>query len=512
MDDKAHANLFSLTEATSVMEVWSQFSLSSKKLSLDRSCVEMRESKTASINGRKRLNDVTKLFRSKPKEEQINMMTELLKCYQEEIDQLSRRSKHCETTFFSLYKSLYELPDPCLCMEGLMGIVMSGSTSQLEIERLKAELGQYEQEFQQLKNQDITIRRLEDRLAELQQHNEDSILDEVSKRMALVEAQADERISDILESKRSMERRYNASVDALKEAKLAADRAQNQIYEISAEAEHRISALQSENSILAEGSQRLSFKLAEVESELGACRQAAVSSRSGRGEYDKDASRNGGSHAEDISTLQLLVSRLRDELEEARDGQRGERQQLEASVRDISAALHRERELVGHLKADLSERPSKDEFHAVRRQLHLVQKIAFHVEDDEVEQVHSAGDPEHTIASLEVLLANRLKGMESELSRLRLELAESLQQEASSKDTVSTLKLSLETSTQIIARLEADLESRSAALEQSIALATGDLIDPTMIHRMLVRRVSLLCPGGRRVVVPRPSQGPSPRQ
>lgn len=488
MDDKAYANLFSVTEATSIMEVWSQFSLSSKKLSMDKSCVEMRESKTASINGRKRLNDVTKLFRSKPKEEQINMMTELLKCYQEEIDQLSRRSKHCETTFFSLYKSLYELPDPSLCMEGLMGIVMSGSTSQLEIERLKAELGQYEQEFQQLKNQDITIRRLEDRLAELQQHNEDSILDEVSKRMTLVEAQADERISEVMEVKRSMERRYSASVEALKEAKLAADRAQNQIYEISAEAEHRISALQSENSILAEGSQRLSFKLAEVESELGACRQAAAgSSRSGRGEYDKDkdASRN-VSHAEDISTLQLLVSRLRDELEEARDGQRGERQQLETSVRDLSSALHRERELVGHLKADLSERPSKDEFHAVRRQLHLVQKIAFHVEDDEVEQAHSASqlDPEHTtIASLEVLLANRLKGMESELSRLRLELAESLQQEASSKDTMSTLKLSLETSTQIIARLEADLESRSAALEQSIALATGDRssISPTMV-------------------------------
>jgi len=455
------------------MEVWSQFSLPSKKLSLDKSCVEMRESKTASINGRKRLNDVTKLFRSKPKEEQINMMTELLKCYQEEIDQLSRRSKHCETTFFSIYKSLYELPDPCLCMEGLMGIVMSGSTSQLEIERLRAELGQYEQEFQQLKNQDITIRRLEDKLAELQQHNEESILDEVSKRMALVETQADERISDILELKRSIERRYNASVEALKEAKLSADRAQNQIYEISAEAEHRVSALQSENSILAEGSQRLSFKLAELESELAACRQAAVGNRSGRSESDKDAGRS-SNHAEDISTLQLLVSRLRDELEEVRDGQRGERQQLEASVRDISASLHRERELVGHLKAELSERPSKDEFHAVRRQLHLVQKIAFHVEDDEVEHAHSAGDPENTIASLEVLLANRLKGMESELSRLRLELSEALQQEASSRDNMCTLKLSLETSTHIIARLEADLESRSAALEQSISLATGN--------------------------------------
>ena len=123
MDENLSANAlssFNLSEASSIIELWNQFNLTNKKQSLDKSCIEMREAKTFSISGRKKLNDITKLFRSKPKEEQVNMMTEVLKSYQEEIDQLSRRSKYCETTFFNLYKSLYELPDPNICMNGLM--------------------------------------------------------------------------------------------------------------------------------------------------------------------------------------------------------------------------------------------------------------------------------------------------------------------------------------------------------------------------------------------------------
>ena len=36
----------------------------------------------------------------------------LLKLYQGEIDQLTRRSRFAENSFLTLYKSLYEAPDP----------------------------------------------------------------------------------------------------------------------------------------------------------------------------------------------------------------------------------------------------------------------------------------------------------------------------------------------------------------------------------------------------------------
>jgi homeobox protein cut-like len=155
---------FTLAGASDALDFWRDFDLPSKRVALDNTCVDMREMKTASINGRKRLNEATKAFRTKTREEQTVGVTELLKLYQDEIDQLSNRSKYSEKAFYTLYKDLYEAPNPAAAIDGLIGLVTAGSTNTLEIERLKAELAQYDEEFQQLKNQDITIRRLEEQL------------------------------------------------------------------------------------------------------------------------------------------------------------------------------------------------------------------------------------------------------------------------------------------------------------------------------------------------------------
>jgi homeobox protein cut-like len=155
-----------VSDTQHTLQFWKDFNLDNRRQSWDRTCNEMREMKTGSISGRKRLNDLTKAFRSKSKEDQSATMFELLKAYQEEIDQLSRRSKLSEASYLSIYKSLYDAPDPVQCIEALTASTLSQSSHTLEIERLRSELRQYDDEFRQLKNQDITIRRLEDQIAE----------------------------------------------------------------------------------------------------------------------------------------------------------------------------------------------------------------------------------------------------------------------------------------------------------------------------------------------------------
>ena len=66
---------------------------------LDKQVVEIRDTKGKSIAGRKHLNEVTKAFRAKPREEQVLSVQEVLKSYQSEIDQLSRRAKSSEAAF-----------------------------------------------------------------------------------------------------------------------------------------------------------------------------------------------------------------------------------------------------------------------------------------------------------------------------------------------------------------------------------------------------------------------------
>jgi len=485
---------YSVSNATAELELWKTFNLEQRKANLDKSCVEMREAKTASISGRKRLNDITKAFRAKPKEEQINMMTEILKCYQEEIDQLSRRSKFCETTFFALYKALYELPDPVVSIEGLITTVMTGSTNQLEIERLRSELNQYEEEFRQLKNQDITIRRLEDALSEFKEQNEDKILEEVERRMLDVEARADGRVAEVLEHQRTVEKRYAAAVESMKQAQISADRAQTQLYEVSSQAERKITALQSENSMLAEGMQRLSLRLAESEREAGNAQQALqdLQQQIETGELAipksskaSGAGLNSQSAEEELKTLQVVVSSLREDLVAAGDAGRAEKQRLEASCRELTQQLAREKEQAAKWRQELAERPSKEEFSATRKQLRMVTKIAFNVQDEDMDEAEvEEVDPETThgqvgvagrdFAKLEALLAGRMKSLESDLTVARRDLADARRQEASAKEQIAGLKKSVDSSTALIARLEADLEARSAALESYVAASTGN--------------------------------------
>ena len=100
-------NESSRSDVQEIVELWKQFDIEDKKVQLDKNCVEMREMKNLSIAGRKRLNDITKAFRGSTNAVSI---TDLLKAYQEEIDQLSRRSKYSETAFISLFKSFHDLP------------------------------------------------------------------------------------------------------------------------------------------------------------------------------------------------------------------------------------------------------------------------------------------------------------------------------------------------------------------------------------------------------------------
>ena len=378
-----------LAEATSCLEFWREFDIEARRAASEKDILEMRDSKAASINGRKRLNEITKLFRSKTKEDQLGMVTELLKAYQEEIDQLSRRSKFSEASFSSLHKVLFEAPDPSPALDGLVSMVASKSSHQLEIERLRAELAQYDEEFQQLKNQDITIRRLEDQLDEYREQIEDKVSEEVAKRTAEAEELAAGRITEAKDLQRAAEKRLSAAVEAMRQAQTAADRAQSQVFEVLTQAEGRISALLAESAIMSEGSERDRARVAEAESEIEVLRVALSSAQGAHSAGIAGANNTTGSGGgigtaaalEEARTLQAVVVELRIEIRKKEENSRTDKQRLEATLREAQQQLQREREALGRVRQELTERPQKEDVATLRRQLRVLQRVAFNVED-----------------------------------------------------------------------------------------------------------------------------------
>lgn len=462
MDDSK--GVFTLQDANQILEFWRDFDLDGRRVSLDKQCMEMREMKTTSMTGRKHLNELTKTFRSKTKEEQLGLITEVLKAYQEEIDQLSRRAKFSEAAFYALYKSIFEAPDPCTALDGLVNMLTSTSTNQLEIERLRGELLQYEKEFQQLKNQDITIRRLEDQLGEFREKIEDKVKEEVTRRTQEIEDACNAKMTECRELQRAADRRLAAAVENMRQAQASADRAQTQLFEVSSQAELRTSALLAENSILAESSHRSSSRAAEMETEIEVLRamhhEAGQIAGSGLTSNSSSTSLSDRQiREEETNTLQAMVSELRLEVRRKDDSARADKARLETSAREAALLLSKEREAGAKLRQELTERPQKDELLAVRRQLRVLQRVAFNVLDDCEGENDDLPECTSEKAQLEALLTQRMKSMETELADARSGLQSAHRLEDALRARTVELEGRLNASVALVSRLEADLEA-----------------------------------------------------
>lgn len=65
-----------------------------------------------SVQSRKSLGEQLRNAKKASPEDKNRLMNLLIKRFQKEVDELTRRSTYAESCFASLYKRLYELPDP----------------------------------------------------------------------------------------------------------------------------------------------------------------------------------------------------------------------------------------------------------------------------------------------------------------------------------------------------------------------------------------------------------------
>jgi hypothetical protein len=140
-------------------------------------------------------------------------------------------------------------------------------------------------------------------------------------------------VAETREVARAAEKRLSAAVDSMRQAQASADRAQTQMFEISSQAEDRVSALLAENGILAEGSERLQARVAELEGELEAAKNALAAGATGAaGAAGAGGGGGGGGRpvGDDPETLQMVVADLRQEIRKKEEAARTERARLDA--------------------------------------------------------------------------------------------------------------------------------------------------------------------------------------
>ena len=201
-------------ELEAAISFWKEFNVNQQKDELELVCLEVKNLKTSAIARKTKLIEETKQFKSQTKEVQIETFPNLLKIYQEEIDLISKRAKYCETSYYNIYKQINNAIDPVPIIESLLQTIHNLSNTNnnsntyiLTIEKLKNEILQYETEFLTLKNQDITIRRLEETLNDYKNNNEIKINEEVNKRIIDLEQESEKKMISVLELQKNAEKR-----------------------------------------------------------------------------------------------------------------------------------------------------------------------------------------------------------------------------------------------------------------------------------------------------------------
>lgn len=164
---------------------WKEFDLEAKKKQILSQAATITENREQNQPARTLIQEETKKFRPLTPEQKVAQMPALIKLYQKEIDRLTTNAKFSGDSYLALYNDLANLVDPVESLKAAHQFYTERANDhkiKLENEKLKKELEGYKTEFQEMQNQEITIRKLKESIEDYKQNIHNLVQEAVNKR------------------------------------------------------------------------------------------------------------------------------------------------------------------------------------------------------------------------------------------------------------------------------------------------------------------------------------------
>uniref|UniRef100_A0A673BB53 Protein CASP n=1 Tax=Sphaeramia orbicularis TaxID=375764 RepID=A0A673BB53_9TELE len=158
--------------AGSMFQYWKRFDLQQLQKELDATATQLANRQDESEQSRKKLIDLSREFKKNTPEDFRKQVAPLLKSFQGEIDALSKRSKEAEAAFLNVYKKIIDVPDPVPVLELAQQLQLKLQRMhdiETENTKLRETLEDYNKEFAEVKNQEVTIKALKEKIREYEQ-------------------------------------------------------------------------------------------------------------------------------------------------------------------------------------------------------------------------------------------------------------------------------------------------------------------------------------------------------
>lgn len=454
--------------------------------SLDEKGLAIAEAQELSVASRKRLAERTKEFKKSVQPDEFKLLAPLLKMYQEEVDALTNRAKFAQAAFLEVFKKMYEAPDPVHAIAE--GLEASSRIAELEAKSLKTaqELEEYKTESKNIKNQQVTIRRLEEKIRALEAEcsAKDSEI-EAARRSAALEIE-----SRTAEEARKREERLQEELMRAEEGLEAMRRmhqsTQAQLFQLQEKGEEAAATARAEAELVAAEVERAQERLALLTQERDSllaqisksdfedtttAGQGGVSTMSLAPQSHEDGEDQGTLSASlldaELKAQRELASRLHDELQSALAKLETQDAAFDSRMTALKHSLSASTAHVAALERELSTRPTRAELEDARQQIRVLSAVVHNTittEDGEDGGSGGGGSAVSVVTSLESALLAKNRTLEHGLTMARLETAEA--------------KTTLESTASRLVECEAEVER----LKKTVTALEGGLLDASTMN------------------------------
>ncbi|TFY71941.1 hypothetical protein EVG20_g1056 [Dentipellis fragilis] len=446
------------------LETWRNINLAELQKTLDAQGVEVVENQKESVIGRKALADRTKEFKRIPDEEKLTAFKALLRAYQTEIDNLTKRSKSSENAFLNVYKVFAEAPDPYPLLEAAVDqTVKVAETRDLEeeLQRVRGENADLRKRVAESASLETAKKKAELKAEQLEEKMETMIQEKVAQKENELNAAYDEKMRNYEEREQDLQRQVSLVKDQLRDLRTSND--SNQAKLLDQRVDQEVFTKLVEMDLVVADLERANTRVATVERRNELLRAEMESLRTGNETSDR---------VQDLKSQVANLEYETDRLSQLLDTQKTATAEAEAfalkkaegTVKELSEKATE----VERLKQTLKGYADYDE---VKRELEIMKYVEFAGLEGEDDDNGPAPDnqlglqlPNPNAAksnahqdSLETLLALKNKRILEELTKFRIlhnELESSLQ---STRDELASTSAELEKQRTLNERLENDL-------------------------------------------------------
>ncbi len=336
-----------------------------------------------------------------------------------------------------------------------------------ELLQLRKEVAEYEVEFRSLKNQDITIRKLEARILELQEGGQEEFQAKLEKAKQELADTEGRRTAEALEREAAMERRVQSLELQLKAEMAGRAATQVHLLETSEGAGEREAAWEAQRRILVDDAERIRISLHQATRERDELR-LKVAALEGNGP-PRTTPHSGGiamadllserkAYEAEVSELSHTVNSLREEISLKDEAMADERRLLDTKVNALEREILTLKTNLASLETQLAAAPSQSLVESMKRELRILKRLEYNADDPDLE----ARDPEMTGGSdekdLESVLVAKLRRVEAELVKERNVREETYLELKQLRGEIAALETAKADAEKTITSLERDLD------------------------------------------------------